>query len=43
MPKSTFEQAFKIAQLMVDRTPLEPTDLKGFLALVADIQKALDE
>ncbi len=43
VPKTTFEQAFKIAQLMVDRTPVDSTDLKGFLALVAEIQKALDE
>lgn len=37
---SKFEQAFKIAQLMVDRV-VESNDLKAFLELVREIEAVL--
>lgn len=43
MAKSNFEIAFKIAQLLVDRPALDPSDLKGFLQLVKDIEAALGD
>lgn len=38
---SKFEQAFKIAQLMVDRTALAKNDLAAFLELVKEIEAVL--
>jgi hypothetical protein len=41
-PVSKFETAFKIAQLMVDRPGVAKNDLVGFLALVKEIEEALE-